>query len=202
MGEDAMTTSKFPLLLAAAATLPLGACMTMTDEASGMSGMQSEQTVMVGGAAMYPSKTIVANSVNSADHTTLVAAVKAADLVDTLSGPGPFTVFAPTNAAFAALPAGTVETLLKPENKAMLQSVLTYHVVPGRVTAADLMARIRAGGGMARLKTVQGGTLTARMQGGEVVLMDAKGGTATVTQADVIQSNGVIHVTNAVSLPG
>ena len=197
-----MTISKLPLLLAAAAALPLGACMTMADDGSGMSGMQSEQTVMVGGASMYPSRTIVANAVNSADHTTLVAAVKAAGLVDTLSGAGPFTVFAPTNDAFTALPAGTVDTLLKPENKAMLQSVLTYHVVPGRITAADLMAQIRAGGGMARLTTVQGGTLTARMQSGNVVLVDAKGGTATVTQADVLQSNGVIHVTNAVSLPG
>ena len=197
-----MTISRLPLLLAAVSALPLGACMTMTDDGAGMNGIQSEQTVMVGGAAMYPSKTIVANAVNSADHTTLVAAVKAADLVNTLSGPGPFTVFAPTNAAFAALPPGTVDTLLKPENKAMLQSVLTYHVVPGRVTAADLMAQIRAGGGMARLTTVQGGMLTARMQGSDIVLVDAKGGTATVTQADVMQSNGVIHVTNAVSLPG
>jgi uncharacterized surface protein with fasciclin (FAS1) repeats len=197
-----MTISKLPLLLAAAAALPLGACMTMTEDGMGMSRMQPEQTVMVGGAAMYPSKTIVANAINSADHTTLVAAVRAADLVDTLSGPGPFTVFAPTNAAFAALPAGTVDTLLRSENKAMLQSVLTYHVVPGRVTAADLMAQIRAGGGMARLTTVQGGTLTARMQGSNVVLVDAKGGTATVTQADVMQSHGVIHVTDAVSLPG
>lgn len=119
-----MTKSKLPLLLAAAAALPLGACMTVTDDGTGMSGM-AEQTVMVGGAAMYPSKNIVANAVNSRDHTTLVAAVKAADLVDTLSGAGPFTVFAPTNDAFAALPAGTVDTLLKPENKAMLQSVLT-----------------------------------------------------------------------------
>jgi uncharacterized surface protein with fasciclin (FAS1) repeats len=132
----------------------------------------------------------------------LVAAVKAAGLVDTLSGPGPFTVFAPTNAAFARLPAGTVETALRPENRAMLQSVLTYHVVPGRLTAADLMARIRAGGGSARLTTVQGGTLTARMSGNNIVLMDARGGMATVTQANVMQSNGVIHVTNAVSMPG
>jgi uncharacterized surface protein with fasciclin (FAS1) repeats len=196
-----MTYLKTPLLFVAAAALPVSACRTMTDDGMGMSGA-AEQTVMVGGAAMYPSKTIVENAVNSRDHTTLVAAVKAAGLVDTLSGAGPFTVFAPTNDAFAALPAGTVETLLKPENKAMLQSVLTYHVVPGRLTASDLMAQIRAGGGMARLTTVQGGTLTARMQGNSVVLVDAKGGTATVTQADVMQSNGVIHVTNAVSLPG
>jgi uncharacterized surface protein with fasciclin (FAS1) repeats len=162
----------------------------------------SAKAPMVGGAAMYPTRTIVENAVNSRDHTTLVAAVKAADLVDTLSGAGPFTVFAPTNAAFARLPAGTVETLLRPENKATLQSVLTYHVVAGRVSAADLMRMIRAGGGKAELRTVQGGTLTARMMGGKVVLIDAKGGRATVTKADVFQKNGVIHVTDAVSLPG
>ena len=159
------------------------------------------KTPMVGGAAMYPTRNIVENASRSKSHTTLVAAVKAAGLVDTLSGAGPFTVFAPTNAAFAKLPAGTVETLLRPENKAMLQSVLTYHVVPGRVSAAQLMGKIRAGGGMAKLTTVQGGTLTARMMGGKVVLTDEKGGRATVTQADVFQSNGVIHVTDAVSLP-
>lgn len=152
-----------------------------------------------GGAAM--SRTIVETAAGSKAHTTLVAAVKAAGLVDTLSGPGPFTVFAPTDSAFARLPAGTVETLLRPENKAMLQSVLTYHVVPGRVGAADLAARIKAGGGTARLTTVQGGTLTARLAGGKVVLTDGKGGRATVTQADLDQSNGVIHVTDAVSLP-
>ncbi len=156
----------------------------------------------VGGAPMFENKTIVENAVNSKDHTTLVAAVKAAGLVDTLSGPGPFTVFAPTNAAFAKLPAGTVDTLLKPENLTTLQTVLTYHVVPGRVTAADLMRQISAGGGSARLTTVQGGTLTARMMGGRVMLVDAKGGMAHVTQADVMQSNGVIHVTDSVSMPG
>jgi uncharacterized surface protein with fasciclin (FAS1) repeats len=127
--------------------------------------------------------------------------VTAAGLVDTLSGSGPFTVFAPTNAAFDRLPAGTVATLVKPENKALLQKILTYHVVSGRLTAADLMQRVRAGGGMARLTTVQGGTLTARMQGNNLVLVDAKGGVSTVTQADVMQSNGVIHVTNMVSMP-
>ena len=152
----------------------------------------------VGGAAMYPSKTIVANAVNSPDHTTLVAAVKAAGLVDTLSGDGPFTVFAPTNAAFAKLPAGTVDTLVRPENQAALQSVLTYHVVPGRVTAADLMGLIAAGGGQARLTTVQGATLTARMMGDQVMLVDGKGGMSHVTQADVMQSNGVIHVVDSV----
>jgi uncharacterized surface protein with fasciclin (FAS1) repeats len=160
------------------------------------------KTPTVGGAAMYPKRTIVENAVNSPIHTTLVAAVKAAGLVGTLSGPGPFTVFAPTNAAFAKLPADTVATLLLPENKAALQSVLTYHVVAGRVTAAQLIAKIKAGHGSAMLKTVQGGTLTARLAGGKVVLTDAKGGTATVTQADVMQKNGVIHVTDAVSLPG
>ena len=156
---------------------------------------------MVGGAAMSSSRTIVDNASRANSLTTLVAAVKAAGLVDTLSGAGPFTVFAPTNDAFARLPAGTVDTLLRPENKPMLQSVLTYHVVPGRVSAAQLIGKIKAGGGMAKLKTVQGGTLTARLIGGKVVLTDAKGGRATVTQADVYQSNGVVHVTNAVSLP-
>ncbi len=172
------------------------------DGGSGMASASAGGRVMVGGAEMFPTRTIVENAVNSRDHTTLVAAVKAAGLAATLSGPGPFTVFAPTNAAFAMLAPGTVDTLLKPENKAMLQSVLTYHVVPGTMTAGDLMAAIRAGGGAARLTTVQGGTLTARMQGSDIVLTDAKGGVATVTQADVRQSNGVIHVTNKVSIPG
>jgi uncharacterized surface protein with fasciclin (FAS1) repeats len=161
----------------------------------------TQRTVMVGGAAMYPNRNIVQNAVNSRDHTTLVAAVQAAGLAETLSGPGPFTVFAPTNRAFERLPAGTVPTLLRPENRAMLQGVLTYHVVPGRLTARNLMQQIRAGRGMARLTTVQGGMLTARMRGRNIVLTDARGGTAMVTQADVMQSNGVIHVTNAVSLP-
>ncbi|HEY0085649.1 MAG TPA: fasciclin domain-containing protein [Allosphingosinicella sp.] len=173
----------------------------MNDDMGGMSA-GTEATVTVGGAPMYASRNIIENAVNSKDHTTLVAAVKAAGLVDTLSGAGPFTVFAPVNSAFDRLPAGTVTTLLRPENKAMLQSVLTYHVVAGRMTAADLMAAIRNGGGSARLTTVQGGTLTARMNGRNIVLTDAKGGTATVIQGDVMQSNGVIHVTNAVSLPG
>lgn len=156
----------------------------------------------VGGAPMYPTKTIVENAVNSKDHTTLVAAVKAAGLVEALSGPGPFTVFAPTNAAFAKLPAGTVETLVKPENKATLTSILTYHVVPGKVAAGELIGLIQKGGGKAELKTLAGGILTARVEGGKVVLTDAKGGKATVTQAEVFQSNGVIHVTDSVSLPG
>lgn len=187
--------------LVAALALGLGSlagCTTMSDGSADVAA----STTMVGGAEMYPSRNIVENAVNSADHTTLVAAVKAAGLVDTLSGPGPFTVFAPTNAAFEKLPAGTVDTLLKPENRATLQAVLTYHVVPGRVTAAQLIDMIEAGGGTATLTTVQGGKLTASLVDGGVVLTDAKGGTAHVTQADVMQSNGVIHVTDAVSLPG
>ena len=161
----------------------------------------AETSVVVGGAPMYPTKDIIDNAVNSKDHTTLVAAVKAAGLVDTLKGTGPFTVFAPTNAAFAKLPAGTVDTLLKPENKGTLTSVLTYHVVPGRVTAADLVGKIKAGGGTAMLTTVQGGTLTASMMGNRVMLTDAKGGTSHVTIADVMQSNGVIHVVDTVVMP-
>ena len=156
---------------------------------------------MVGGAAMYPTKTIVQNAVNSKDHTTLVAAVKAAGLVDTLSGPGPFTVFAPTNAAFGKLPTGTVETLVKPENKDTLTGILTYHVVAGRMTSADIARAIKAGGGQAVLTTVNGGTLTARMVGPMLVLTDAKGGKSTVTIANVMQSNGVIHVVDTVLLP-
>ena len=157
--------------------------------------------VMVGGAAMLPTKDIIDNAVNSKDHTTLVAAVKAAGLVETLKGPGPFTVFAPTNAAFAALPAGTVDTLLKPENKGMLTSILTYHVVAGKVDAASLGKMIMDGKGMATFKTVSGGTLTAKMSGSKAMIMDEKGGAATVTIADVYQSNGVIHVIDKVLLP-
>lgn len=156
---------------------------------------------MVGGAPMYASKTIVENAVNSKDHTTLVAAVKAAGLVDTLSGPGPFTVFAPTNAAFAKLPAGTVETLVKPENKATLTQILTYHVVPGVYTAKDLMKLAKDGGGEAQLKTVQGEPLIVQSKGKKVYVTDAKGSTATVTTANVMQSNGVIHVINGVLQP-
>ena len=179
----------------AASAISLTACMTTAPmAASGVS--------YVAGAAMYPTKTIVGNAVNSPDHTTLVAAVKAAGLVDTLSGAGPFTVFAPTNAAFAKLPAGTVDTLLLPNNRATLTSVLTYHVVPGRLTAADLMRQIAAGNGEARLTTAQGGTLTARMMGDTVMIVDAKDGMSHVTQADVMQSNGVIHVVDAVAMPG
>jgi uncharacterized surface protein with fasciclin (FAS1) repeats len=162
----------------------------------------SGATKMVGGAAMYPTKDIVDNAVNSRDHTTLVAAVKAAGLVDTLKGAGPFTVFAPTNNAFSMLPAGTVDTLLKPENKGTLTQVLTYHVVPGRIDAASLAQQIKAGGGKAMLKTASGGTLTASMRGKDVVIMDVKGNAAVVTTADVYQSNGVIHVVDKVLLPG
>lgn len=158
--------------------------------------------VTVGGAPMYASKDIVDNAVNSKDHTTLVAAVKAAGLVDTLKGPGPFTVFAPTNMAFSALPAGTVDTLLKPENKPMLTNVLTYHVVPGRLDAAALKAQIKAGNGKAMLKTVEGDMLTATARGNMIILTDTKGGVSTVTTADVYQSNGVIHVVDKVLLPG
>lgn len=166
-----------------------------------VTGASAFAQVMVGGAQMLPSKDIIDNAVNSKDHTTLVAAVKAAGLVDTLKGAGPFTVFAPTNEAFAALPAGTVETLLKPENKAMLSNILTYHVVAGKMDAAALTKAIAAGKGMASLKTVEGGTLTAKASGGKVMVTDEKGGTATVTIADVYQSNGVIHVVDKVLLP-
>ncbi len=156
---------------------------------------------MVGGAPMLPTRDIIDNAVNSKDHTTLVAAVKAAGLVETLKGPGPFTVFAPTNAAFGKLPAGTVDTLLMPASKAALTGVLTYHVVPGRMSAQQLMQAVRAGGGMATLRTVQGGTLTARMAGNALTLTDANGGVSRVTIADVNQSNGVIHVVDTVLMP-
>ena len=168
--------------------------------AVGLSPMVSAHTV-VGGATMLPTRDIIDNAVKSADHTTLVAAVKAAGLVGVLKGKGPFTLFAPTNAAFAKLPAGTVETLLKPENKGTLTSVLTYHVVAGRHTAADVVAAIKAGGGKAVFTTVQGEKLTASMMGKVVMLVDAKGGMSHVRQADVIQSNGVIHVVDAVLMP-
>ena len=157
--------------------------------------------VMVGGAAMFASKDIIDNAVNSKDHTTLVAAVKAAGLVETLKGPGPFTVFAPTNAAFAALPAGTVDNLLKPENKPTLTKVLTYHVVAGKLDGAALSKAVMAGSGKATLKTVSGGTLTATAQGSDLVVTDESGGTARVTIVDVMQSNGVIHVVDKVLLP-
>lgn len=163
--------------------------------------MSMEKTVMVGGAAMYPSKNIIQNAVNSKDHTTLVAAVKAAGLVDTLSGKGPFTVFAPTNEAFAALPAGTVDNLLKPENKATLSKVLTYHVVAGRMTSHDLAKAAMAGGGKAVLKTVEGDSITVAKSGNAWTVTDDKGNVANITIADVMQSNGVIFVIDKVLMP-
>ena len=190
--------SKRFTLLAAAAALVLTASVTAPLAADAM----SEKTVNVGGAPMYPSKNIVQNAVNSKDHTTLVAAVKAAGLVDTLSSPGPFTVFAPTNAAFAKLPAGTVDNLLKPENKAMLVKVLTYHVVPGRMTAVNLMKAVKEGEGTAKLKTVAGEDIWVKQAGpGKLTITDTKGDVAMVTIADVLQSNGVIHVIDTVLLP-
>ncbi|MFZ4110859.1 MAG: fasciclin domain-containing protein [Polymorphobacter sp.] len=163
--------------------------------------MSTSEAVTVGGAPMYPTKDIIDNAVNSADHTTLVAAVKAAGLVATLKSAGPFTVFAPTNAAFAKLPPGTVENLLKPENKGMLTAVLTYHVVAGAMDSRAIAAAIKAGDGKAVLTTVQGGTLTASVMGKTLMLTDAKGGMSHVTIGDVYQSNGVIHVIDAVVLP-
>ena len=161
----------------------------------------AQNAVTVGGAPMYPNKNIVENASNSKDHTTLVAAVKAAGLVETLSGTGPFTVFAPTNAAFDKLPAGTVDKLVKPESKEVLTSILTYHVVAGKLSSKDVAAAIKAGNGKAELKTVQGGKLFASMKGKDVVLTDAKGNVAKITVVDVNQSNGVIHVIDAVLMP-
>jgi uncharacterized surface protein with fasciclin (FAS1) repeats len=189
--------SKRFALIAAVAALALTASVTVP-----LAAQMSEKTVNVGGAPMYPSKNIIQNAVNSKDHTTLVAAVKAAGLVDTLSGPGPFTVFAPTNEAFAKLPAGTVDNLLKPENKGTLTAVLTYHVVPGRMSAVNLMKAIKDGEGVAKLKTVAGGDLWVKQAGpGKLTITDAKGDVAMVTIADVMQSNGVIHVIDTVLLP-
>lgn len=182
------------MALATVATVP----MAMAGQ---MDSMSSQKTVMVGGAAMYPSKNIIQNALNSKDHTTLVAAVKAAGLVDTLSGPGPFTVFAPTNEAFAALPDGTVDTLLKPESKAMLTKILTYHVVPGKMTSKDLAKAVNAGGGKAELKTVEGDSITIGKNGDQWTVTDDKGNTADITIADVMQSNGVIFVINKVLMP-
>lgn len=166
-----------------------------------MNAQKKEKTVEVGGAPMYPSKNIVENAVNSKDHTTLVAAVKAADLVGVLSSEGPFTVFAPTNEAFTKLPAGTVETLLKPENKETLQTILKYHVAAGKWSAADIVAAIKKGNGKYAFKTVSGGTLTAWMKGKDVYITDENGNSAKVTIADVNQSNGIIHVVDTVVLP-
>ena len=202
------------MMMMAATALTIGACtkpadapadqnvavsneMGMTDDMA----MAGTAPVMVGGAEMLPSKTIVENASAAANLTTLVTAVKAAGLVETLSGAGPFTVFAPTNDAFAKLPAGTVESLVKPAAKADLTKILTYHVVAGKMTAADLTAAIKAGGGKAELTTVQGAKLTATEAGGTITLTDAKGGKSTVTQGDVTQSNGVVHVIDTVLMP-
>jgi uncharacterized surface protein with fasciclin (FAS1) repeats len=184
----ATMNKKLVVILAAAA-------LTVTSALAGM------KNPMVGGQEMYPTKNLIENAVNSADHTTLVAAVKAAGLVETLAGPGPFTVFAPTNEAFSKLPAGTVDTLLKPENKDTLTKVLTYHVVAGRLSASDLRKQIKAGNGTAQLTTVEGGKLWASLQGESIMLKDEKGGTALVTIPNVFQSNGVIHVIDRVVLP-
>ena len=190
--------SKRFALITAAAALALAATAAAPVRAQAM----SEKTVDVGGAPMYPSKNIIQNAVNSKEHTTLVAAVKAAGLVETLQGPGPFTVFAPTNAAFAKLPAGTVDNLLKPENKATLVKVLTYHVVPGRMTAMNLMKAVKDGEGEAKLKTVAGDWIVVKQAGpGKLTVTDDKGNVATVTIADVLQSNGVIHVIDTVLMP-
>ena len=173
------------------------AVLTLTS----FSAIAQKADPMVGGAAMYPNKTAVENASAAPNLTTLVAAVKAADLVATLSGPGPFTIFAPTNDAFGKLPAGTVDNLVKPENKDTLTKILTYHVVAGKVSAKELMKMIKKGGGKATLKTVQGEDLTATLSGGSVMLTDAKGGMARVTTADVFQSNGVVHVIDSVLMP-
>jgi uncharacterized surface protein with fasciclin (FAS1) repeats len=186
-----MSKSRKPVLAAIAALAFAGA----------VPAIHAQMDPEVGGAPMYASKNIVENAVNSKDHTTLVAAVKAAGLVDTLEGAGPFTVFAPTNEAFEKLPAGTIDTLLKPENKDQLTKVLTYHVVPGKVSSKELLKMIKAGKGKAEMKTVEGGMLTATLQGSKVMLTDEKGGMSTVTIADVYQSNGVIHVIDSVVLP-
>ena len=169
--------------------------------ASTQLNVNAQSPVTVGGAPMYANKNIIENAVNSKDHTTLVAAVKAAGLVETLQGPGPFTVFAPTNAAFDKLPAGTVDNLVKPENKGTLTSILTYHVVPGKIDAKTLIKLIKDGKGMAKLKTVAGGTLTAKMSGNGIAIVDEKGGMATVQISDVYQSNGVIHSIDTVLMP-
>lgn len=190
-----MKTLFAALILTIAATMGASAQMGMK------SNMKMSGNPMVGGAAMYKNKNIVENAVNSADHTTLVAAVKAAGLVPTLQGKGPFTVFAPVNSAFDALPAGTVNTLLKPENKGMLTGILTYHVVAGKMDSKALAKAIKKGHGTAVLKTVAGGRLMAMMSGNSIVLKDEKGGTARVTIADVQQSNGVIHVIDSVLMP-
>ncbi len=194
--QSRMRTLAFGLAMALATAAAVPMAM-----AGSMDSMSMQKTVMVGGAAMYPSKNIIENAVNSKDHTTLVAAIKAAGLVDTLSGPGPFTVFAPTNEAFAALPAGTVDNLLKPENKATLTRILTYHVVPGKMSSRDLAKAVKAGGGKAVLKTVEGDSVTVARHHGKWTVTDAKGDVANITIADVNQSNGVIFVIDKVLMP-
>ena len=179
--------------------LIIAACTMAILVGSAAAALQKDP--MVGGAAMYPTKNIMENAMNSSDHTKLVAALRAAGLVGTLETPGPFTVFAPTNEAFARLPSGTIENLLKPENKDMLVKILTYHVVSGRVTTGDLKKMIRAGDGSASLKTVSGGTLTVSMKNNKIVLTDEKGSTAAITIANVFQSNGIIQVVDSVLLP-
>src|SRR5215813_6940512 len=190
-----MKLSTLPTAVAVAALVFAAVAATPTR------AQMKEQTVNVGGAPMYPSKNIIQNAVNSKDHTTLVAAVKAAGLVETLQGPGPFTVFAPTNAAFAKLPPGTVDSLLKPEMKAKLSGVLTYHVVPGRLSAKDLMEAAKKSGGTAEFKTVEGESLSVESTGNAIIIRDAKGNASKVTIQNVFQSNGVIHVIDAVLLP-
>jgi uncharacterized surface protein with fasciclin (FAS1) repeats len=189
------------LLKLTTAALALSMTFAIGNNANAQMMAMKEKTVMVGGAAMYPSKNIVENAVNSKDHTTLVAAVKAAGLVETLQSKGPFTVFAPTNKAFDKLPKGTVETVLKPENKAMLTSILTYHVLPGKISSKDLMKWIKKNDGKYMAKTVQGEELTFWMKGKDVYVSDTKGNKAKVTIADVNQSNGVIHVIDTVLMP-
>jgi len=188
----------FFMLLFAAASIAIA---SQSASAQMMSNGSKDMNPMVGGAPMMRTMDIIDNAVNSADHTTLVAAVKAADLVATLKSKGPFTVFAPTNAAFDKLPAGTVESLVKPENKATLTKILTYHVLAGKFDSHAIAKRIKAGSGTASFKTVSGDTLTARMDGDSLVLRDEKGGTSTVSIANVYQSNGVIHVVDTVLLP-
>ena len=183
------------------AALALTMTLAIGNTADAQTMAKKEKTVMVGGAPMYATKNIVENAVNSKDHTTLVAAVKAAGLVETLSSKGPFTVFAPTNAAFAKLPAGTVETLVMPENKEMLTTILTYHVVPGKISSKDLMTWIKKNGGKYMAKTVQGEELTFWMKGQKIYVTDAKDNSAEITIADVNQSNGVIHVIDTVLMP-
>ena len=196
-------------ITAMAASLFIGTAMASAQSGNQMKSgsttksgsMSGSGAVMVGGAPMYPSRTIAQNASKARNLTTLVTAVKAAGLVDTLAGKGPFTVFAPTNKAFDKLPKGTVKAVLKPSNKSKLTTILTYHVVPGRLTAADLMQKIRKNGGPVNLKTVEGETLTVRMDDGHLVLIDRKGGGADITTPDVMQSNGVVHVIDSVLMP-